>query len=204
MPFTPISTCLLWEMVAQTTYIYYEELITCHFYHCKNSCNVNVIVRLTRLNAQLHSFQQNANSAVLEWFRRVVCLLPLRTELFLWSGTVFLSFLGVFCFLLDFLCSFSCSFRMVSLLWSRSSINVCQWIPYGVLAGSSSPKPIPNVINGGLHQTGSRDTVAGQLIASKTLPLIPSRYQKCQGVRSQLLVPLVADNPDFDELGLSI
>ena len=52
-----------------------EELITCHFYHndCKNSCHVNVTVRLTRLNAQLHPFQQNANSAVLEWFRRAAC-----------------------------------------------------------------------------------------------------------------------------------
>ena len=50
-----------------------EELITCHFYHCKNDCNVNVTVRLIRLNAQLHPFQQNANSAVLEWFRRAAC-----------------------------------------------------------------------------------------------------------------------------------
>ena len=58
--------------------------------------------------------------------------------------------------------------------------------------------PSPNGI------PGHRSHILWQLIASKTLPSIPSRYQKCQGVRSQLLVLPVAENPDFDKLGLSI
>ena len=58
--------------------------------------------------------------------------------------------------------------------------------------------PSPNGIQG--HSS----RILWQLIASKTLLSILSRYQKCEGVRSQLLVLPVADNPDFDELWPSI
>ena len=69
--------------------------------------------------------------------------------------------------------------------------------PQNVSTAKRYKWPSPNGI------PGHRSHILWQLIASKTLPSIPSRYQKCQGVRSQLLVLLVADNPDFDELGLS-
>ena len=79
MPFCPISTRLLCETATQRLVLVWafplwknlsrDILIIAK----RNSCNVNLIVRWTRLNAQLHPSQQNANIAVLEWFTRAAC-----------------------------------------------------------------------------------------------------------------------------------